>query len=174
MKLPFDQWKIRSFNLQDKAALVKYANNYNVWINLRDSFPFPYTPKDAKAWVYHALNQKPECNFAIADDWEVIGGIGLVLQRDVHRLSAEVGYWLGEPFWGKGIISRALPVFTEYAFSHYDLVRIYASVFEWNRASARVLEKAGYTFEGRLRKSVLKDGHVIDQLIYAVVREDAR
>jgi RimJ/RimL family protein N-acetyltransferase len=89
----------------------------------------------------------------------------------VHRRSAEIGYWLGEPFWGRGIMSEAVPAFTAYAFATFDVCRLYASVFEWNPASARILEKAGYVCEGRLRKSVVKDGRTIDQLLFACVRE---
>ncbi len=95
-------------------------------------------------------------------------GIGVA---GVNRHSAEIGYWLGEPFWGQGIATKAVRALTEYAFAHLDLVRIYGTVFEWNPASARVLEKAGYTHEGRLRKSITKDGKIIDQLLYAIVRE---
>ena len=110
-------------------------------------------------------------SYAIASDEEAIGGIGLRWQQDVHRRSAEIGYWVGEPFWGQGIATKAVRALTEYAFVNPGLIRIYASVFELNPASARVLEKAGYTYEGRLRKSVTKDGITIDQLLYAIVRE---
>ena len=171
MQLDIGVWQIRSFRPEDERAVVKYANNRKVWINLRDSFPHPYTEKDARDWIHFATQQKPETNFALASAQEASGGIGLRLQEDVHRRSAEVGYWLGEPFWGRGIATTALSALTEYAFGHFDLVRIYATTFEWNPASARVLEKAGYQYEGRLRKSVTKDGKSIDQLLYALVRE---
>lgn len=174
MEIKIGDWKIRSFSPRDTAALVKYANNRNVWINLRDSFPLPYTEKDARAWVHYARNQNPESNFAIARGEELIGAVGLVLQADVQRLSAELGYWLAEPFWGKGIATKAVQAFTEFAFANFDLVRIYAYVFEWNRPSAKVLEKAGYRLEGRLEKSVIKDGQIIDQFLYALIREDVR
>ena len=95
-------------------------------------------------------------------------GIGVA---GVNRRSAEIGYWLGEPFWGQGIATKAVGALTDYAYAHLDLIRLYATVFEWNPASARVLEKAGYAHEGRLRKSVTKDGKIIDQLLYAIVRE---
>ena len=101
----------------------------------------------------------------------MVGSIGLTLQEDVHRRSAEIGYWLGEPFWGRGIMSEAVPAFTAYAFATFDVCRLYATVFEWNPASARILEKAGYVLEGRLRKSVTKDGRIIDQFLFACVRE---
>ena len=153
------------------TALVKYADNRNIWINLRDRFPNPYREEDAKVWLEGATGPQSQLAYAIASDEEAIGGIGLELQQDVHRRSAEIGYWLGEPFWGQGIATKALRALTEYAFANLDLIRLYGSVFEWNPASARVLEKAGYTYEGRLRKSVTKDGKTIDQLLYAIVRE---
>ena len=152
-------------------ALVKYADNRNIWLNLKDRFPNPYREADAQKWIERASAQQSELTYAIASNEEAIGGIGLQLQHDVHRRSAEIGYWLGEPFWGQGIATKALAALTEYAFVNLGLIRLYASVFEWNPASARVLEKAGYTYEGRLRKSVTKDGKTIDQLLYAIVRE---
>ncbi|MDE2785957.1 MAG: GNAT family protein [Chloroflexota bacterium] len=114
--------------------------------------------------------QATETDFAIASESELIGGIGIQTQRDVHRRSGEIGYWLGEPFWGRGIATAVLRTFTEYAFEQFDLVRVYGYVYEWNPASARVLEKVGYQFEGRLKKSVTKDGQVIDQFVYAITR----
>lgn len=173
MQLPIgDIWSIRSFEESDIPALVKYANNRNVWRNLRDHFPHPYTETDAQAWFQQVQSQEPETNFAIASEKELIGGIGFVLQDDIHRKSASLGYWLGEPFWGQGITTRAVRFITDYMFSHYDLVRIYAGVFYWNPASGRVLEKAGYVYEGRLRKHVFKDGKITDLLIYALLRDE--
>lgn len=150
---------------------MRHANNRNVWINLRDRFPHPYTTADARRWLDSVVGMKPESNFAIAVGGEAVGGIGFTVQPDVARRSAEIGYWLGEEFWGRGIATEALIAVTDYAFSNYDVCRLYAHVFDWNAASARVLEKAGYVFEGRLRKSVTKDGHTIDQLMYAMIRE---
>ncbi|MBZ5535656.1 MAG: GNAT family N-acetyltransferase [Acidobacteriia bacterium] len=170
MEIPIDPWKLRSFEITDVVALVKYANNWKVARNLWDSFPHPYTTEDALGWIHYALAKKPETHFAIASPNEVIGGIGFYPQRDIYRQSAEIGLWVGEPFWGKGIATLALKAATEYAFAHLNLVRLYAGVFEWNPASARALEKAGYVFEGRLRKSVVKDGENIDQLMYAIIR----
>lgn len=138
---------------------------------MRDSFPFPYTVEDARAWIGFASGQCPETNFAIADVEEAIGGIGLRLGEDVFHRTAEIGYWLGEPHWGKGIATRAVQALTDYAFQSFDLARIQATVYEWNPASARVLEKAGYVCEGRLRKSITKDGKTIDQFLYARVLE---
>lgn len=171
MKLKLNTCTVRSWEWRDRDTLVRHANNRNVWINLRDRFPHPYTASDARYWIENAVGHKPETNFAIDVAGEAAGGIGFDLQTDVGRRSAEIGYWLGEEFWGRGIATEALIVVTEYAFSNYDVCRLYAHVFAWNPASARVLEKAGYEYEGRLRKSVTKDGQTIDQLMYAMIRE---
>ena len=171
MELKLKTCSVRSWDWRDRDAIVKHANNRNVWINLRDRFPHPYTVNDARRWLDMVVGQKPETNFAIAVADEAVGGIGFTVQFDVARRSAEIGYWLGEEFWGRGITTEALVAVTDHAFSNYDVCRLYAHVFEWNQASARVLEKAGYVFEGRLKKSVTKDGQTIDQLMYATVRD---
>ncbi|MFQ6027386.1 MAG: GNAT family N-acetyltransferase [Dehalococcoidia bacterium] len=171
MQLHIGDWQIRSWRPEDETSVVRYANNFNVWINLRNTFPHPYTAQDFRDWMELVAREQPETKFAIGSETEAIGGIGLRLQEDVHRRSAEIGYWLGEPHWGQGIGTRAARAMTEYAFEKFDLVRVYGSVFEWNPASARVLEKAGFTYEGRLRKNVTKNGQIIDQLLYAIVRE---
>lgn len=171
MRIEFGQWQVRSFHPNDAEALARNANNRNVSRNMRDTFPYPYELSDAVEWMEFATTQSPETNFAIADDTELIGGIGITLQSDVNRRSAEIGYWLGEPHWGQGVATAALKATTDWAFSEFDLVRLYGEVFEWNPASGRVLEKAGYELEGRLRKSIVKDGRVIDALLYAMVRD---
>ena len=171
MRIDIGEYQVRSFRREDAASLAKYANNRKVWLNLRDRFPHPYSGRDAEVWIHLALNQTPETNFAIGSDREVIGGIGLQLQEDVHRRSAEIGYWLGEPFWGRGIATEALRAVTEYAFANFDLIRLYAGVLAWNPASCRVLEKAGYTCEARLRSNVTKDAKTVDEWLYAIVRE---
>ena len=170
MNLKLKTCNVRSWEWRDRDAIVRHANNRNVSINLRDRFPFPYTSRDARNWLDHVISYQPETNFAIDVAGEAVGGIGFTLQDDVARRSAEIGYWLGEPFWGRGIATEALIAVTEHAFANYDLCRLYAHVFDWNGASARVLEKAGYVFEGRLRKSVTKEGQTIDQLIYAKIQ----
>jgi [ribosomal protein S5]-alanine N-acetyltransferase len=171
MELKLTTCTVRSWDWRDRDAIVRHANNRNVWINLRDRFPHPYTTNDARRWLETVVDLKPETNFAIAVADEAVGGIGFTVQHDVARRSAEIGYWLGEAFWGRGITSEALIAVTDYAFSNYDVCRLYAHVFAWNGASARVLEKAGYVFEGRMRKAVTKDGQTIDQLMYAMIRE---
>ena len=171
MQIEFGEWMIRSFRPEDAPALAKYGNNRAVWRNIWDQHPYPYGMADAEEWIAYAMQQEPETIFAIASADEAVGCIGMLPQGDVARLSAEVGYWLGEPFWNLGITTGALKTLTEYAFSELGLVRLYATVMEWNPASARVLEKAGYQYEGLLRKSAFKDGQIIDQWLYAIVRE---
>lgn len=171
MKIDIGRWQVRSFHVEDAVALARYANNRNVSRNLRDRFPSPYELSDAREWIEFATTQSPETNFAIASESEAIGGIGITLQSDVNRHTAEIGYWLGEPHWGQGIATAALKAVTDWAFAEFDIVRLYGEVFEWNPASGRVLEKAGYELEGRLRKSIAKDGQIIDALLYARLRD---
>ncbi len=173
MKLKIsDSCQIRSYRPDDVNAIVKYANNRNVWVTLRDSFPSPYTKADAEEWLDIISGQIPESSFAVSDKKELIGGIGLVKQGDVYRLSGEVGFWLGEPFWGKGIATKILTAFTQYVFGNYEIIKIYAYVFSSNPASARVLEKSGYLQEGCLRNAVIKDGKIMDQLVYGILKEE--
>ncbi len=173
MHIEIDAWQVRSWRQGDQDAIVRYANNRNVWRNLRDYFPHPYTMRDANAWIDWVKREDPEVNFAIASPNEAIGAVGLRILEDVYRRSAEIGYWLGEPFWDRGITTLALRALSDWAFERFDIVRLQAAVFEWNAASARVLEKAGYEFEARMRQSVTKDGQTIDQLLYARLRERA-
>lgn len=171
MQLEGDHFRIRDWRVGDERSLRQHADNRNVWINLRDAFPLPYTPADAAAWIRRATSASPPTNFAIEVDDAAVGGIGLRLGEDVHVRSAEIGFWLGEPFWGCGIMSEAVSLMTEFAFETFDICRIHAAVFAWNAASARVLEKADYRLEGRLRMSITKAGQTVDQLLYAAVRE---
>jgi ribosomal-protein-alanine N-acetyltransferase len=161
---------VRSWRRGDEPSLARHANNRNVWINLRDALPHPYTIDAAREWIAWATAADPETHFAVDVNGEAVGGIGFVIQPDVHRVSAEIGFWLGEEFWGRGIMTDAVRGVSQYAFSAHSLHRLYATVFEWNPASMRVLEKAGYTREALLRKSAIKDGRVIDQVLYAKIR----
>jgi [ribosomal protein S5]-alanine N-acetyltransferase len=162
---------LRPWRPSDLHALVRYANNRNIWINLKDRFPFPYTEADGRAWIAHcAARAGHATSFALEWRGEAIGGFGLDPHDDVHRVMASVGYWLAEPFWGRGFATHALRAFTEYAFATFDLWRLQATVFDWNVGSARVLEKVGYTLEGRMRRSIIKDGRIADTLLYARLR----
>jgi RimJ/RimL family protein N-acetyltransferase len=172
MKIPIGEYCIRSFEHSDKDSLVKYANNVNVSKNLRDRFPSPYKEPDAEEWLMFVCNDKPELCFAIANSKELIGGIGIVPQDDVNKYSVEIGYWLAEQFWGKGIATAALKEMTQYTFKNFKFNRIFASVFEGNTASEKVLQKAGYKKEATLRKSVYKKQNFLDQYIYSILREE--
>ena len=138
-------------------------------MNLRDRFPFPYTRRDGREFIKMARRMKPESFFAIAVDGEAVGGIGFVPGHDVERVSSEIGYWLGEDFWGRGITTEALKATTLYAVQTHGFTRLFALPFAHNDASCRVLEKAGYVLEGRLRNSAIKDGLIRDQLQYAYI-----
>jgi RimJ/RimL family protein N-acetyltransferase len=160
---------VRSWQRADADSLASHANNRNVWINLRDQFPHPYTKRDARAFIQWSRDQRPETAFAIALDGQAVGGIGFALRPDVERVSAEIGYWLGESLWGRGIATEAVVAVTSYAARAHGLTRVFAVPFSTNAASCRVLEKAGYRLEGHLRRSAIKDGEIIDQLQYAFV-----
>jgi ribosomal-protein-alanine N-acetyltransferase len=151
--------RIRTFQPDDDTSIAVHADDRAVWINLRDRFPNPYTLDHAREWLRMVVGQTPSTDFAIAPG------------ADVYRRTAEIGYWLGRAFWGRGIASAAVKAVTEHAFGHFELDRLHAGVFAWNPASARVLEKAGYRLEGRLRSAVTKDGRTTDQLLYAITRE---
>jgi ribosomal-protein-alanine N-acetyltransferase len=170
IELKLEKSSLRPWRPGDEQSLVRHANNRKIWRNLRDAFPHPYTLTNARHWIQIANPAEAITNFAIVVEDSAVGGIGLVLKDDVFRRSAEIGYWLGEEYWGRGIVTEAVRAMTDYAFATFDVCRLFAGVFEWNPASSRVLEKAGYEFECRMKKSVTKDGHTIDELIYAVVR----
>ncbi len=172
MLLPFDGGTLRTWRNEDATALARHANNRKVWVNLRDRFPSPYTLEDADAWLRHCARTVPATDFAIDVEGEAVGGIGVVLRSDVERVDAEVGYWLGEACWGRGLMTEVVRTFAPWALQRFNLARLHAHVFASNHASARVLEKSGFTLEGRLRHSAYKDGRLIDQLLYALVRED--
>ena len=161
--------EVRSWRTSDADSLLRHANNRNIWLNLRDAFPHPYTKHDARAYIRSVRERTPETTFAIAVADEAVGSIGFVLRSDVERVSAEIGYWLAEPFWGRGIATEALVALTRHAIATHALTRIYALPFAWNLASCRVLEKAGYTLEARLRRSAIKDGQITDQMQYAFI-----
>ena len=164
--------EVRSWRIADVDSLARHADNQKIWINLRDAFPHPYTKRDAREYIRGVRHRLPETSFAIAVGEEAVGGIGFVLHQDVERVSAEIGYWLGEPFWGRGICTDALMAVTRHAIATHGLTRMFAVPFAWNTASCRVLEKAGYVLEARLRRSAIKDDVITDQLQYAFIAPD--
>jgi ribosomal-protein-alanine N-acetyltransferase len=164
---------VRHPRTRDAGPLARHADNPRIAEHLRDAFPNPYGPDDARRFIVHALEQDPVTVFLIVDPADAaIGAVGYGINRDVERFSAEIGYWLAEEFWGRGIATRALAAVTRHAMRAHGLNRLYALPFAGNPASVRVLEKAGYVLEGRLRRSAFKDGRFVDQFLYACVRED--
>jgi len=167
MPLVLERCTIRPWRADDAPALAKHANNRRVWLGLRDLFPHPYTLADANEFLRRATTAQPATNFCVEVDKEAVGGIGIRLGEDVNRHTASLGYWLSEDFWRHGIMSEAVPAVTDYCFENFPLHRICGEAYANNLASMRVLEKAGFVLEGRLRKNVVKDGQILDSLLYA-------
>lgn len=165
---------VRPWHPRDADSLARHANNKAIAQHLRDRFPHPYTRADAIGFIKHAIASPEVAFLAIDVGGEAVGGIGFVPGSDVERFSAEIGYWLGEAYWGRGIMSEALTMVTEQAFRERHLLRIYAVPFADNTASIRVLEKAGYVREGIMRASSVKYGVPRDQAMYARINPDWR
>jgi RimJ/RimL family protein N-acetyltransferase len=162
--------KLRPINKSDSDKLAELCNNKKIWDNLRDFIPFPYTTEDAADYIGYCQNEDPQQSFAIEFNNQFAGIIGLIIQPDVYRLSAEIGYWIGEPFWGKGIATKAVKLITEYGFNTLGLVRIHTGVFDFNKPSQRVLEKAGFKLEGIFEKSVIKNNKICNEYRYALIK----
>ncbi|PKM94886.1 MAG: GNAT family N-acetyltransferase [Firmicutes bacterium HGW-Firmicutes-1] len=165
-------FELREWNENDKDSITYYANNKKIADNLRNVFPNPYTEEHALFYIRMCLNESTpqKCVKAIVVDGKAVGSIGIFIKDDVYCKSAELGYWLGEEFWGKGIMTEAIKEICNYAFAKYDIVRIFAEPFAENQGSRRVLEKAGFELEGISKKSVFKNGKISDSCIYAITR----
>ena len=163
---------LRPWRAEDAPAMAKHFNSRNVWLNLRDDFPHPYTIDVAHERVARKMARLPGVDLAVEVDGEAVGSIGLTLQGDVYRHTASITYYVGEAYWGRGIATEAVGAFTAHAFRTFDLNRLEARVFARNIASARVLERNGYTLEGRCREQIVKDGDVLDGLLYAILAVD--
>ena len=173
MRIQFSHGVLRPFQKGDEEQLSKIADNYNIWKNLRDEFPRPYTIETAKGWI-ELCEKTPEVpRFAIEIDGQLQGGTGFkALEGKNYAHTLEIGYWLAETQWGKGIISAALPVVLDYAFNTLGTKRIYAAAFEYNKSSQHLLIKNGFTEEGLARKAVLKEGKYYDQFDYGLLAEE--
>lgn len=162
------EFTLRPWVESDLGSLVKHANNPKIAANMTDAFPHPYSEENGKAFI--AMAMRAPSILAIEVNGEAVGGIGIHPQSDIMCKNAELGYWIGEAFWGKGIITQAVKQMLDMAFSKYDITRVYARPFGSNAASQRVLEKAGFTLEARIEKNIYKNGVFQDELIYAVRR----
>jgi [ribosomal protein S5]-alanine N-acetyltransferase len=158
---------LRRFVPSDADDLARHANDREVSLNLRDRFPHPYTLANAQAFIALASHEDPVTSFAITDAGAVVGSIGVMCGTDIERHTCEIGYWLGRAAWGRGLATEAVQEMTAYAFDMLGMYRVFAVPFVRNTASFRVLEKAGYTREGLMRRSAVKDGQVLDQYLYA-------
>lgn len=162
--------KLRSFHTSDLDALVRLANNPNIAKTLTDRFPHPYTEQDGLRFLEFAINSKQDDKHllhAIEVDGQFAGGIGLHPESDIFRLNTEIAYWVGEPYWNKGITTQAIKEVVKYGFTEFDFTRIFARLIGSNKASARVLEKAGFTLECTIPRSIIKNGLLEDCLVYA-------
>ena len=162
---------LRAFRDEDRDRLAELINNKKIWDNVRDVLPYPYTRENATEYINSCKEDNPQHNFAIDFNGELAGGIGLIPQTDIYRLTAEIGYWIGEPYWGQGIATEAVGLITEYGFSQLGLVRIFTGVFDFNKASQCVLEKSGYSIEGIFENSVVKNGKILNEYRYARKKE---
>jgi RimJ/RimL family protein N-acetyltransferase len=151
----------------DAATLARHANDREVWRNLRDRFPHPYSQTDATDWIAAVAGREVQTSFGIVVGDEAIGSISLVLGDDIARCSAEIGYWIGREYWGRGIMPEAVRAVTCYGFDELRLLRVFAVPFARTWRSARVLEKVGYAYEGLMRRSAIKEGEILDQHLYA-------
>lgn len=156
----------RAFRPSDRESLTRHADNVKVWNNVRDYMPYPYTPEDADSFIAGCTARDPQTDFAIDVGGEAVGAIGIIPGSDVQRISAEVGYWLGEEYWGRGIMTRVLSVFADHIFSTTSVSHLSATVFGTNPASSRVLEKAGFRHVGVYRKAAVKNGLLVDLHCY--------
>jgi [ribosomal protein S5]-alanine N-acetyltransferase len=167
VELTLASCSVRSLRAADAQSMAANANNRRVSMQLRDRFPYPYTVADATMFIDQILTQDPFACFAIVVGERCVGGIGVERQHDVHRLCAELGYWLGQDYWARGIATQAIIAVTAWAFETLGLQRIFALPLADNLASCRVLEKAGFVLEGTLRHSAIKEGVIRDQRMYA-------
>jgi [ribosomal protein S5]-alanine N-acetyltransferase len=165
------EFKIRPWSMADLDHLVQNANNPKIAGNMTDAFPHPYYRENGKAFIEFATRDNPVHIFAIEINGESSGGIGIHPQSDIYRQNAELGYWLAEKYWGNKIISRAIPQVVDIAFNKFNIERIFARPFSTNLASQKVLEKSGFKLEARFEKTIIKNGILLDELVYALRRK---
>lgn len=164
---------IRLWRIEDAESLASALNNKKIHDNLRDGLPFPYTVSHAEAFISTMLSADQNTTYsrAITVDDVAIGSIGVFRRDNVHRLTAEMGYYITEDYWGKGVVTEAVKQMCRFIFDNTDIVRIFADPYDFNVASCRVLEKAGFVYEGTLRKNAVKNGRLVDMKLYAILKE---
>lgn len=166
--------KIRKWKLSDAKDLAIALSNRKIQDNLRDGLPYPYTEQDGADYISDMLSadENETFAFAITIDGKAVGSIGVFRQGNIHRQTAELGYYIAEEYWGRGIMTEAVKQICQYVFSESDIIRIYAEPFAYNAASCKVLEKAGFQYEGTLRRNAVKNGKVIDMKMYSLLKDE--
>lgn len=166
--------RIRKWELSDATDLAAALSNKKIQDNLRDGLPYPYTEQDGTDYISAMLSadENEIFAFAITVDEKLVGSIGIFRQGNIHRQTAELGYYIAEEYWGKGIMTEAVRQICAYVFEKSDIIRIYAEPFAYNAASCRVLEKAGFQYEGTLRSNAVKNGEVIDMKMYSLLKTE--
>lgn len=159
--------------MEDVLELAKALNNSNIQNNLRDGLPYPYTENDARDFIKAMIDADKNITFAFAItlNHAVVGSIGVFRKDNIHFRTAEMGYYIAEPFWGKGLGTSAVKQVCHYVFGHTDIIRIFAEPFAYNAASCRILEKSGFKYEGTLRSNAVKNGNILDMKIYSLIKE---
>jgi len=161
---------LRVWEKEDAQTLAALANNKNIWNNVMDIFPSPYTVMDALRWINKESSTMPITRFAIEYNQLLVGGIGITLQDGIYRCSVELGYFIGEPFWGKGIATEAIKTMISHIQQEYkDVTRIFARVLSNNKASMKALQKAGFYLEGIQQKAAIKNNEVNDVFVWVKV-----
>lgn len=163
--------ELKKWALEDAGALALMLSDKRVQDNLRDGLPYPYTEQDGREYISAMLSADEDSTFAIFYEGKVIGSIGAFRQGNIHRRTAELGYYIGADYWGNGIMTEAVKQLCAYIFENTDIIRIFAEPFAYNKGSCRVLEKAGFRFEGVMKSNAVKNGKVIDMRLYALVKE---
>lgn len=161
-------WKLRPLKLGDKKTLASLANNKNIWINVRDHFPYPYTENDAHKFIERTMNNKDDCFFGIETEGGLSGVCAILKMQDVHLMTGEIGYWIGEKYWYQGIATWAVKELIHFAWNRSNLRRLQASVFSYNQASMKVLERNGFELEGILKGHVFKNSVFCDEHIFGL------
>ncbi|GAB3747146.1 GNAT family N-acetyltransferase [Spirosoma pomorum] len=164
--------RLRPWREGDEDSLSRHASNRHIWNNVRDFFPYPYTPRDAHSWVRSNKSYHQPTNFAVEIDGQAVGNIGFTVKDDIYRFNAEIGYWLSEDYWGRGIMSEAVPLVTRYIFDQFQVNRVFACVLAGNVGSMHVLQSAGYRHEAVLRQAATKNNKFMDEHIFAILREE--
>ena len=166
--------EIRKWKLSDAKDLAVVLSNKKIQDNLRDGLPYPYLEQDGIDYISSMLsaNEDETFAFAITLDDKAIGSIGVFRQQNIHRQTAEMGYYIAEEHWGKGIMTDAVNQICDYVFKNSDILRIYAEPFACNTGSCRVLEKAGFQYEGTLRNNAVKNGKILDMKMYSLLKDE--